>query len=147
MHARAVREGRQAKDLAAILLTACGFVEVRADVKVAGLGIELAFVALDEAGRSWAFNVCGGFTSVRSGLRRSDTLWKALGKAAVLHQGRPELPLVLLTTDVPVTGSAGAAALDVVRGAGRPVLDVIELLDDADHARLCDLARRGRAGH
>ncbi|MGE3620960.1 MAG: site-specific DNA-methyltransferase, partial [Acidimicrobiia bacterium] len=99
--ARAVREGRQAKDLAAILLERCGFLRIRPDVKLAGLGIEVSFLAVDRAGREWAFDVSGAFTSTRAGLRRADTLWKALGKAAVLHEGRGDLPLVLLTTHAP----------------------------------------------
>jgi len=82
--ARAVREGRQAKDLAGILLTTCGFVEVQADVKLSSLGIEINFIAVDQTGQPWAFDVSGAFTSNRAGLRRTDTLWKALGKAAVL---------------------------------------------------------------
>lgn len=152
--ARAVREGKQAKELAGLLLKSCGFEGIKTDVKVAGLGLELNFVATDRVGDQWAFDVSGAFTSNRAGLRRTDTLWKALGKAAVLHQdpqklprelrGRGELPLVLLTTDAPAPGSAGCVALDVVKGPGRPVFDLVELLNDRDQERLRDYARRGR---
>jgi site-specific DNA-methyltransferase (adenine-specific) len=142
--ARAVREGRQAKDLARILLESCGFSEIRSGVKISGLGIELNFIAVDQTGAEWAFDVSGAFTSNRAGLKRTDTLWKALGKAAVLHQRSSELPLVLLTTDAPVKGSAGYVALDVVKGPGRPVFDLIELLSTADQERLRDYAMRGR---
>ena len=142
--ARAVREGRQAKDLAGKLLTDCGFRDIRADVKIAGLGIELTFVANDQVGDEWAFDVSGAFTANRAGLKRTDTLWKALGKAAVLHQGRADLPLVLLTTDAPARGSAGHVALGVVRGPGRPVFDLIELLDAEDQSRLRSYAVGGR---
>lgn len=141
--ARAVREGRQAKDLAGILLESCGFREIRPDVKLAGLGIEVNFLAFDQAGHEWAFDVSGAFTSSRAGLRRTDTLWKALGKAAVLHEARGDLPLVLLTTDAPARGSAGYIALNVLRGPGRPVFDLVELLDPADQERLRDYALRG----
>jgi len=138
--ARTVREGRQAKDYAAALLERCGFVDVRADVKQRELGIELGFLAADRTGRAWAFDVTGGFTTTRTGLRRADTLWKALGRAAVLHQGGDDLRLVLLTTDLPARGSAGAVALGNLRGPGRPVADVVELLDPADEARLAAYA-------
>lgn len=141
--ARAVREGRQAKDLAGILLENCGFVEIRPDVKIAGLGIEVNFLAIDQAGHEWAFDVSGAFTSSRAGLRRTDTLWKALGEAAVLHEGRGDLPLVLLTTDAPARGSAGYTALNVLKGPGRPVFDLVELLNTGDQARLRDYALRG----
>ena len=142
--ARAVREGRQAKDLARILLESCGFVDIKSDIKVAGLGVELNFVARDKVGDEWAFDVSGAFTSNRAGLRRTDTLWKALGKAAVLHEGRVDLPLVLLTTDAPAKTSAGRMALDVMMGPERPVFDLIELLDTRGHERLLGYALRGR---
>lgn len=141
--ARAVREGRQAKDLAGILLDSCGFLEIRPDVKLAGLGIEVNFLAIDHAGHEWAFDVSGAFTSSRAGLRRTDTLWKALGKAAVLHEGRGDLPLVLLTTDAPARGSAGYTALNVLKGPGRPVFDLVELLNTRHQERLRDYALRG----
>ncbi len=141
----AAREGRQAKELAGILLTSCGFGDIRADFKPRGLGIEISFVASDQTGGEWAFDVSGAFTSGRrAGLRRTDALWKALGKAAVLHQSGEDLPLVLLTTDAPAAGSAGAVALDVVKGAGRPVFDVVELLNTRDYERLRVYAQRGR---
>jgi DNA modification methylase len=141
--ARAVREGRQAKDLAGILLNSCGFLDIRPDVKLAGLGIEVNFLALDQAGQEWAFDVSGAFTSSRAGLRRTDTLWKALGKAAVLHEGRGDIPLVLLTTDAPARSSAGYNALKVLKGPGRPVFDLVELLNTADQERLRGYALRG----
>lgn len=144
--ARAVREGRQAKELARLLLERCGFVEIREDVKPRGLGIVLNFVATDHTGEDWAFDVSGAFTSNRAGLRRTDTLWKSLGKAAVLHEGASGLPLVLLTTDAPAKGTAGNQALSVMRGPTRPVFDLIELLNIEDQARLHGYAIHGRPG-
>lgn len=149
--ARAVREGRQARELAEVLLAACGFANIRAEVKPRGLGIVLSFVATDKTGGEWAFDVSGAFTSNRTGLRKTDTLWKALGVAAVLHEGQsqPEgsaIPLVLLTTDAPAKGTAGHQALRVMRGPGRPVFDVVELLNADDQARLATYAAFGRDG-
>ena len=141
--ARAVREGRQARDLAGILLDACGFTDIRTNVKVAA-GVELNFVAIDQRGGEWAFDVSGAFTSNRAGLRRTDTLWKALGKAAVLQKHPPARPLVLITTDAPARGSAGAAALNALSGSGGPVFDLVELLDDAGQERLRTYALLGR---
>jgi len=142
--ARAVREGRQAKDLAAVVLESCGFEHIRAETKQRGLGIVLNYVATDQTGAEWAFDVSGAFTSNRAGLRRTDTLWKSLGKAAVLHESGSKLPLVLLTTDAPAKGTAGHQALSVMRGAGHPVFDVIELMNTQDQARLHEYAVRGR---
>jgi hypothetical protein len=103
---------------------------------VPGLGIELTFVASDRAGGAWAFDLSGAFTTNRTGLGRADVLWKALGKAAVLHQRHHDLALVLLTTDAPTAGSAALAAVDALRGPGRPVLDLVELLEPGDQERL-----------
>lgn len=144
--ARAVREGRQAKDLAQVLLEKCGFNDIRAEVKPKGLGIVLNFVATDQTGQDWAFDVSGAFTSSRAGLRRTDTLWKSLGKAAVLHQSGVNLPLVLLTTDGPTRGTAGNQALSVMmRGPEAPVFDLIELMNTDDQARLHRYATGGRS--
>jgi site-specific DNA-methyltransferase (adenine-specific) len=142
--AGAVREGRQAKDLAGVLLEMCGFTNVRADVKLRGLGVVLGFVATDQTGEDWAFDVSGAFTSNRAGLRRTDTLWKSLGKAAILREGGAGLPLVLMTTDAPTPGTAGHRALAVMRGSSHPVFDVVELLNTDDRSRLCHYAVHGR---
>ncbi len=141
---RAVREGRLAKDVAKMLLEECGFENIQSGVRPPGLGIELNFTATDKNGDDWAFDVSGAFTTNRSGLRRTDTLWKALGKAAVLSAADRQLPLILLTTDAPTKGSAGHAALNVMLGPNRPVVDLIEILDPDDQARLRSYAERGR---
>jgi hypothetical protein len=142
---RAVREGRTAKDLAAGLLEECGFTDIRPDLKLRGLGISLSFVATDQAGGEWAFEVSGSFTSTRAGLRRADALWRSLGKAAVFRESGRGLPLVLLTTDAPVKGTAAYQALDVMRGSARPVFDLIELLNADDRSRLAGYAVDGQS--
>jgi site-specific DNA-methyltransferase (adenine-specific) len=118
--------GRAAKVVAEALLREAGFAEVLADVRVPE-GVDVSFVARDVGGRAWFFDVAGGFTTTRSGLRRADTLWRALGKAAVLHEAHPDVPLVLLATDLPAENSPGHAALRAVTGPGRPVAAVVVL--------------------
>jgi DNA modification methylase len=142
--AHAVRDGRQAKDFAGMLLESCGFVDIRPDVKLSRLGIELSFLAVDQTGQEWAFDVSGTFSSSRAGLRRSDTLWRTLGKAAVLNEGRKDLPLVLLTTDAPAKGTAGLAALNSLRGTKGAIFDLVELLNSKDQDRLRKYALKGR---
>jgi DNA modification methylase len=138
--AAGIRDGLLAKELSAILVTECGFTDVRADVKVPGTGLELHLVAVDGAGKEWAFEVTGALTANRSGLKRAETLWRAIGRATVLHEVRPDLPLVLITTDRPGKGTAGRVALDAVTGEDRPVFDVVGLLESADRDRLAELA-------
>ncbi|MGH9006919.1 MAG: hypothetical protein ACRDV6_04260, partial [Acidimicrobiales bacterium] len=79
-------------------------------------------------------------TANRSGLKRAETLWRAIGRATVLHEVRPDLPLVIITTDRPGKGTAGRVALEAVTGADRPVFDVVGLLEPADRERLAELA-------
>jgi DNA modification methylase len=141
---RAVREGRMAKELAVDLLVACGFSNLQPGVRLSEFGVEVNFVAQDQQGYEWAFDVSGAFTSSRAGLRRTDTLWKALGKASVLHQAPDDRPLVLITSDAPQKGSAGYRALEAVRGPGKPIFDLIELLNPDDQDRLHSYAVGGR---
>jgi hypothetical protein len=63
------------------------FSDIEAKRRRCAGGVEVNFAARDASGgHTWYFDVSGGFTSSRPGLKRTDTLWKALGKAAVLQQ-------------------------------------------------------------
>jgi modification methylase len=130
---RAVREGRQARELAAALLEASGFEIVKTDQRLAG-GVEVNFVAVDSTGRRWFFDVSGAFTSTRGGLRRTDTLWKALGKAAIVRATQvDDYRLVFLTTDLPEPGSSGDAALKAAIQDGLCLAAL--LMRDPEHQR------------
>lgn len=142
---RASREGKAAKDIARQLLEDCGFINIEEDVKLAG-GVEVNFRATTKKSkRAFLFDVSGGFTSNRPGLKRTDTLWKALGKAAVLHQVTRNAQLVLLTTDKPPRGSAGDQALRACLGPDGPICAVFEMLNPADQVALKHLATTGVA--
>ncbi|MGH9087991.1 MAG: DNA methyltransferase, partial [Acidimicrobiales bacterium] len=145
--ARAVREGRRARELARWALDASGFTVV-GESKRLEAGVEVNFVAEDGAGGEWLFDVSGAFTSTRGGLQRMETLWKALGKATVVHHTRPAARFVLLTTDKPAPNSAGGQALREVTGTGaKPVYDVIGLRCSEDLDRLAGYARPRRRAH
>lgn len=131
--ARAAREGRGAKELAHDLLDAAGFGPIEAGPKVAG--VEMTFAVHDVDGRRLLIDLSGGFTSARPGLRRPDTLWKALGRAAavgLLEQGPDAADVVLMSTDVPSRSSGIGRALAAATGPDGPVLEVVQL----DHAGL-----------
>ncbi len=137
---RATREGKAAKDIARQLLESCGFRDIEEDVKLAG-GVEVNFRARSaNRKKTFLFDVSGGFTSSRPGLKRTDTLWKALGKAAVLHQVSRTSQLVLLTTDKPQRGSAGDQALQACLGVDGPIRAVFEMLSAGDQQLLKALA-------
>jgi DNA methylase len=124
--ARMVREGRAAKEIARCVIEAAGFTDIQTDQRQRG-GVQVNFTGRDRQGDLWFFDVTGSFTRHRTGLQRSDTLWKALGKAAVLHEAS-ETPFVLMTTGVPARG-AGAEAMRQVTGVQKPIYAVIEMLE------------------
>ena len=140
--ARAVREGLAARDLAREALERCGFTDIESEANFPE-GVEVNFRARDQKDGIWHFDVSGGFTSNRPGLKRTDTLWKAIDKAAVLHAAYPGIPLILSTTDAPVKGSAGDEALRVLKGPGRPIRDVIVFRAPDDLERLRSYAVSG----
>ena len=135
---RAVRDGRRAKEIAEDVLGHCGFRDIVQDHRFMS-GVEVNFAAKDQNGRTWYFDVSGAFTSTRPGLRRTDTLWKALGRAAVLKEaGLGTYRLVFLTTDLPPKGSTGDSALRNVRG--KVFHDAVEMLSELGQDRLCRYA-------
>jgi DNA modification methylase len=152
--ARATADGRRAQELAGQLLEHAGFTIADDKVKLP-CGVEVNFTAFDQQNHLWYFDVSGAFTSGRPGLKRTDTLWKALGRASVIHhwqketKGGPEgfAPLVLITTDRPKPGSRAGAALRLVlateHGVGSPIYDVIEFHDAAGLDRLKEYASLG----
>lgn len=131
---RAVREGRRAKEIARAVLSDCDFSDIVEDHRLRN-GVEVNFVATDIKGRRWFFDVSGAFTSARPGLRRTDTLWKALGKAAVVKVSNVgPAPLIFLTTNLPPKGSSGDLALRAARGG--VFHDAIEMLSPEGQERL-----------
>lgn len=147
--------GAKALDVAEAILEACGFSDIETGVAVRDLGLSVDFRARDADGACWLFELCGAFSATRPGLRRPEVLWRALGKAAVLHEGRRQNggrgdlgPLVLLTTDAPQPASPTLRALAAAAptdGDG-PVRDVVVLFDPTDTERLAGHAVGGSAG-
>ena len=107
--AAAIAEGRSAGDIAGILLASAGFVDVRRRKRLSG-GVQPAFVGEDGSERWWVFDLCGAFTTHRPGLSRPEAIWRAIGRAAVIHAGGAG-PVVLLTCGPPPGSGAGAEAL------------------------------------
>lgn len=131
---RAVREGRRAKEIARAVLEDCEFDDIVEDHRLRN-GVTVNFMATDVKGHRWFFDVSGAFTSARPGLRRTDTLWKALGKAAVIKASNVgAAPLVFLTTNLPALGSSGDLALRAARGG--VFHDAIEMLSPEGQERL-----------
>ncbi|MEZ5177363.1 MAG: site-specific DNA-methyltransferase [Acidimicrobiales bacterium] len=140
---RATADGTRAKAFAHQLLEHCGFGDgLEENRKFAG-GAEVNFVGHAQ-GNEWLFDVSGAFSSSRPGLKRTDTLWKALGKAAVLRtdvaaEEARRFRLVLLTTDVPGARTAGGRALAAAQQDGL-IWDVLVMRDPVSVARLLQYA-------
>jgi site-specific DNA-methyltransferase (adenine-specific) len=136
-------DGKGAQGLAEEVLVSAGFTIAGRNRRIPNTGVTVSFAATDAVGGSWLFDVAGPFTSHRGGLLRTDTVWKALGRAAALN-GRIDraVPVVLLTTNLPRRRSEGDIAL---RAAGPDtVLDVVDLLSEEGCARLKAYAKTGR---
>lgn len=133
--ARATQEGKKAHDLARIVLEQAGFEVVEDKPKVRGAGVQFDFLVSAKTGRHWYVDVSGAFTTVRPGLMRTDTLWKALGRIHVVKQllddGQDRTEVLIMTSNLPKPGSEGDKAL---RAAGpSSVFDAIEMFDEDQH--------------
>jgi modification methylase len=143
---RATKEGKAAHKLAEQVLREAGFDIGERNRRVRKTGVTVNFVATDNDGATWFFDVSGAFTSHRGGLLRTDTVWKSLGRAYALRdalgsmrEGR--VPLVFLTSHLPRRPSEGDTAL---RAAGPDAFfDAIEMLSADGLERLERYAKGG----
>lgn len=115
---------RSFADDAAEVLTAAGWSEIRRSVRITD-GLDVAFAAVAPGGRRCLADIAGGYTTARSGLRRSDAVWKVISKASVARAVDPDALFVVLTTALAPPGSPLAAALEPVCGHGRPIAAAI----------------------
>lgn len=95
-------------------------------------GIQVDWIARDRKGADWVVLVAGTGTVYRSGLCRSDVLFRTLGEAAVLTGAGNRV--LVLTTDLPPRSSAALRALRDARGA--VLVDVVALSASGAPARL-----------
>jgi site-specific DNA-methyltransferase (adenine-specific) len=140
--ARATREGKAAQQIAQDTLEAAGFTVHKRAHRVKGTGAQFNFLVTDREDNPWYVDVSGAFTTTRGGLRRTDTVWKTLGRALVLreseHRDEPTAPpirLLLLTSHLPQPGSEGDKALRAA-GKGGAFWDAIEMLSTSGRERL-----------
>lgn len=131
--ARAVREGRRAYELARWLLEEAGFSIAAEHARLQG-GVDVSFVATGRNGDEWLFDLTGSFARGSSSLRRPETVWREVGKAAILTRLRPGARVVLLSTAVPSPTSAAGRAL--AAACDGMVTGVVSLLEEDDRCRL-----------
>jgi hypothetical protein len=103
----------------------------------------VSFSALGAGGRTWYFDVAGSNSSYRGGMAKSETVWRALGRAHVMAAGGVG-PLVVLTTQLPRAGTEADRALRAPGPGG--IFDVVDLFATEGAARLAAYAKsRGGA--
>ena len=135
-------DGASSAALAKTALEAAGFTDVRANRRLRGLGLAVDFTAADAAGRTWYFDVAGSNSAYRGGMARSETVWRALGRAHVLA-ATEHAPFVVLTTQLPRAGTEADRALRAPGPGG--IFDAVDLLSPAARKRLAAYAG-GRSG-
>jgi site-specific DNA-methyltransferase (adenine-specific) len=132
--------GRAARPWAEDRLVEAGFTVVGADRRIRGTGLTADLVVEDATGAEWLVAVAGAASAHRPGLSRTADVLEALGRGAVLRASA-DRPLLLLTPELPRTGSDAARALRA--GASACYVDVIGLADEDDLRRLAEHARSG----
>lgn len=101
---------------------------------VSEVGVEIDRVAHTSDGRTYWFEYKGSIQGTRPGLKRTDTLKKAVANGALLRGVLGAHPYVVLTSHLPDAGS-GLAMLKTALDLGY-VTDVICVYDPGDVARL-----------
>jgi site-specific DNA-methyltransferase (adenine-specific) len=144
--ARATKEGKAAQQIAQDTLETAGFTIEKRSYRVKGTGAQFNFLVTDTTGNPWYVDVSGAFTTTRGGLRRTDTVWKTLGRALVLRESfqqdeasAPPVRLLLLTSHLPQPGSEGDKALHTAGKSGA-FWDAVEMFDEAGRDRLAAYA-------
>jgi len=127
---------KSAGGLAEEALRAAGFEIDGTDVRIKGAGMTVDFVARDRSGRAWYVDVSGAFTVTPSGLAKSEGVWRALGRAALLA-ARELGPVLLLTSHLPAPGTPQAAAL---ASGAEYFVAAVEIAGAENVARLRELA-------
>ncbi len=126
-------DGASAANLAQDALEEAGFRSIRPNQRLRGLGLAVSFIATDTEGRTWYFDLAGSNSAYRGGMAKSETVWRALGRAHVMAATGVG-PLVVLTTQLPRSGTESDRALRA-SGPGS-IFDTVDLLSPAARRRL-----------
>ncbi len=126
-------QGRQFAEQADTLLTHIGF-QLEGRRVLTEVGVEIDQQAISPTGRTVWFEYKGSVQGNRPGLRRTDTLKKAIANGALLRAVADPAPYVVITSHLPEAGS-GAAMLDAALRL-RFFADVVCLYDPAATNRL-----------
>ena len=132
----ASKQGRHFAEQCDSLLIRKGFV-LHDKVQLDGIGVEIDREAVSASGRVVWFEYKGSVAGHRPGLKRTDTLKKAIANGALLKRLQDHPPYLILTSHLPETG-AGFAMLDAARALDY-FDDVICIYDTSQTPRLDQL--------
>ena len=130
------RQGRQFSDQCDLVLESEGFV-LEGRLRLHEIGVEIDCAARSRTGRLVWFEYKGSFRGSTPGMRRTDTVKKAIANGALLAAMSDHPPYHVLTSHVP-EGGAALAMLDAALQLGY-LTDVICVNDPAAVRRLRDL--------
>ena len=94
------------------LLVAAGFIVVERNLRLPRLGLTVDLVVEGAGGRRWSVDVSGALTVTKSGLARTDEVWRAIGRASVLRD-HGHGPVLLLTSHLPAANDRALTAAGV----------------------------------
>ncbi len=138
--ARGVKQGQQFDEQCRLVLRGLGFQVSDKPFPVAELGVEFDAEIKSQSGRVYWCEFKGSWHGPRPGLRRTDTVKKALADAFIAHAAQKDYPpTIFLTTHTPAAGSSGEQMLEVAKSSGA-LLDVINVNEPKDMERLQKLA-------
>ena len=126
-------QGRQFAEQCDTLLAHLGF-ELRGRRVLLEVGVEIDQEAVSPTGTVVWFEYKGSIQGNRPGLRRTDTMKKAIANGALLRALDDPAPYVVITSHLPEAGS-GAAMLATASELGY-LADVVCLYDPASTVRL-----------
>lgn len=126
-------QGRQFAEQCDTLLSHLGF-ELRGRRILPEVGVEIDQEAVSPTGTVVWFEYKGSVQGHRPGLRRTDTMKKAIANGALLRGLADPAPYVVITSHLPGPGS-GSAMLATARDL-RYLADVVCLYDPTSTARL-----------
>ena len=131
--ASAGQQGRRFAEQCDAFLSGLGW-RVGAALRLAEIGVEIDAVATTPRGIDVWCEYKGSIQGDRPGLRRTDTLKKAIANGALLRGLPVAAPYVVITSHVPTAGS-GDAMLRTALALGY-IDEVVCLYDPATHLRL-----------
>ncbi|MBK5289230.1 MAG: hypothetical protein JJE46_12280 [Acidimicrobiia bacterium] len=131
--ASAGEQGRRFAEQCTAFLRGLGW-EVGAPLRLGEVGVEIDAVGTSPGGSVVWFEYKGSVQGNRPGLRRTDTLKKAIANGALLQGLEAPKPFVVITSHLPVGGS-GDAMLEAALRLGY-LAEVVCLYDPATHDRL-----------